>query len=109
MKSWYCNSTCLMSDIVMASLPKSTSTVISGDVLLPKPGKWLLCATVQSMVGRKDTEDDAGFTLYIWARLQQDEIGKACQEDEIILAVGKHLYDGKKPVAKLIKSKAKGH
>jgi len=24
MKSWYCNSTCLMSDIVMASLPKST-------------------------------------------------------------------------------------
>ena len=54
-----------------------------------------------SIVGRKETEDDAGFALYISARLQQDEIGKACQENEIVLAVGKHLYDGKKPVAKL--------
>jgi len=53
----------------------------------------------------QDTEDDAEFTQNILSRFQQDDVGKTCQEDEMVLAVGKHLYHGKKPVAKIIMSK----
>jgi len=57
------------------------------------------------VVQGNEMDNDPDFAADILGRFHPDDVGKFCQVDEVVLALGKSMYLRKKPVARINKSK----